>query len=303
MTHLPSVAALRPDAVLAFSGDDAKQWLSGQATNNLTPLFDGHQESIYTLFVTAKGRILADAWISRGPDETFFAAVPSSAVNDLLEHFEKYIIMEDVEIERQALGVMSIVGGELPAELASAYPHYKAHDLGRHSVHILVPEPVLGSFPQQLEQSTIAQLLLDAGFELLKEDDWSSAKVAAGEPRLGRDFSSDSYPQEAGLARSAVSFKKGCYIGQEVVCMLENRGKFRRQLVHLKLAQPTAVGTDVREGSEVVGEVTSSASWNGEHYAIAMLGRKALETPDAIRVGEQTPLQVSAIGQATDLGQ
>ena len=71
----------------------------------------------------------------------------------------------------------------------------------------------------------------EAGFDL--------ARVRAGRPRFGRDFGAQQYPQEAGHKQRAVSFGKGCYLGQEVVCTLENRGRLTRRLVRLNRGRPT----------------------------------------------------------------
>ena len=71
------------------------------------------------------------------------------------------------------------------------------------------------------------------------------------------------YPQEAGLERRAVSFDKGCYLGQEVVCMLEMRGRVKRKLVSLEIASGDAPpkGASVSDASgNVVGEISSSAA-------------------------------------------
>lgn len=283
-----NVAAFCPAGVLAFSGDDAQQWLSGQATNDLTPLFEGKVDAVYTLFVTAKGRILADAWVCKDDDGAFLATVPKVTVAPLIEHFDKYIIMEDVDVEERDLRVLSVVAEHVPTTLTENHLHHAARDLGQAAIRILLPPD---------EQQAAEAALADASIERLSDDAWATAKVVTAEPRFGLDFNDEHYPQEAGLARDAVSFKKGCYIGQEVVCMLENRGKFRRQLAQFQLAAPTEAGTALRAGDEEVGTVTSEATWNGTHYAIAMVTRKALESTDALQVGSQQPTAVTPIGQ------
>ncbi len=282
-----AVAAVRPDAVLRFSGDDAQTWLGGQTTNDLTPLFEGKVDAVYTLFVTAKGRILADAWVSKDPDGTFVASLPAIATEALLEHFERYIIMEDVEVERLPLSVVSVVDGETPSDLLSNH-HHQARDLGGPATRLFVPTNQL---------KPVVDVLRNSSLDILDADDWTAAKVATGEPRFGVDFSTEHYPQEAGLGSTAVSFNKGCYIGQEVVCMLENRGKFRRQLVHMTLAEPIESGADILLGDEVVGTVTSGATWEGAHFAIGMVARKALEQPDTLSVAGQGPLSLQPVGQ------
>jgi folate-binding protein YgfZ len=103
------------------------------------------------------------------------------------------------------------------------------------------------------------------------------------------DFDAATYPQEAGLEKRAISFNKGCYLGQEVVCMLELRGHVKRKLVglHLGGASVPARGADVTDaGGESVGAVTSAAAVPGEGVlALAMVKRTKGEPGAALRVG------------------
>jgi hypothetical protein len=81
-------------------------------------------------------------------------------------------------------------------------------------------------------------------------------------PRFGLDFDATTYPQEAGLEKRAVAFDKGCYLGQEVVCMLELRGHVKRKLVSLAIesSSPPVKGDAVLNAAgEKIGEVTSAA--------------------------------------------
>jgi folate-binding protein YgfZ len=98
--------------------------------------------------------------------------------------------------------------------------------------------------------------------------------VALGVPRLGTDFGEQSYPQEAGLRDRALSFQKGCYRGQEVIYMLENRGQLSRRLVQLELpaqASP-APGMQLESEGKRVGEIASVAVTPGAETATLVLG-------------------------------
>jgi folate-binding protein YgfZ len=87
------------------------------------------------------------------------------------------------------------------------------------------------------------------------------ARLRVGRPALGLDFGERAYPQEAGLKGLAVSFNKGCYLGQEVVCTLEHRGKLSRRLVRLQSTEGTAAVGDelVDPAGQTIGQVTSCA--------------------------------------------
>ena len=112
-------------------------------------------------------------------------------------------------------------------------------------------------------------------------------------PRFAVDFGERTYPQEAGLKRRALSFEKGCYHGQEVVCMLENRGQVTRSLVRLRLGGPAVAGAEVRRGDDVVGEVTSvSETFGGrggsaapDVRALAFVKRAHAEAGGSLEIG------------------
>jgi len=108
-------------------------------------------------------------------------------------------------------------------------------------------------------------------------------RIAAGIPRLGVDLDDSVIPQEAFLERDAVSFTKGCFVGQELVCRIDARGHVNRFLRHLVPDDPEAelpVGTEITVGEKVVGAVTSSAPGVALGYV-----RREVEPPAAADVG------------------
>src|SRR5207247_8329473 len=119
---------------------------------------------------------------------------------------------------------------------------------------------------------------------MLDEAGYERARIEAGVPRQGFDIDDRTIPQEAGLEVDAVSFTKGCFVGQELVCRIDTRGHVNRQLRRLRatagdLVRSAAVTLD----GKAVGEVTSSA---GE-VALAML-RHEVEPGAAVVVDDET---------------
>jgi hypothetical protein len=100
-------------------------------------------------------------------------------------------------------------------------------------------------------------------------------RVAAGFPAFGVDYTADDNPHEASLDRRAVSFQKGCYLGQEVVYMQDARGKVKRRvvLVSIESSTPIPPGTPilVRETGASVGSVTSLAADGPQTLALARI--------------------------------
>ncbi len=242
----------RPDlVVLSVRGEDARTWLNGQITNDVRAMKAG--EAVRALVLNVKGRILADVTvIDRGAPAGLAMVIPRSEQDALRAHFDKYIIMEDVDLVlEESLGV---------AELHGSADGFPVPWLGTEVVLRIAPLPV------------------PADVERIPEAEAELARVRAGRPAFGVDFGPTTYPQEAGL-EGAVSFQKGCYLGQEVVCMLENRGQLSRRLARLATDAPVPVGAKVLDASGAeLGTVTSSVAVpEGGGLALAYVKRAAFE--------------------------
>lgn len=262
--------------VIAVDGDDAFTWLNGQLTNDLKPLADG--ASVYGLFLTPKGRVLADALVTRSEGQ-HYVLVPTSTWEELSAQLEKYIIMEDVVLRPTDLAVVSATGPSADQLVCEGVRFRSVRGLA--SIEWLVD-------PSQLDgaERSLAEQARDRGGNRVDDAAWDAERVARGLPRFGRDFGGATYPQEAGLKRRAVSFQKGCYLGQEVVCMLESRGQLQRSLCALDVDGDVAPGVAIEDADgHVVGEVTSVASRSGRTSALGFVKRAAIEQSKPLRSG------------------
>ena len=134
--------------------------------------------------------------------------------------------------------------------------------------------------------------LADAGAEPVSEEAAEIARVEAGRPRFGREMTTATIPQEAGINERAVSFTKGCYIGQETVARLHYKGKPNRHLRGLRLERAVAAGDPVLLGERELGTVgTAVLSPARGPIALAILRREA-EPGAAVQVGEGVPAEV-----------
>ncbi len=269
--------------VLRVRGEDARSWLNGQITNDIRAMSRG--DAIYALVLDGRGKILADAWVlERGED--VLLVVPRETVEPLREHFDKYIVMEDVELDAPALAVVTVQGARA-ADVAGSdgFPCDRLGDGGRD---VVVPE---GD-----RDAALARLIEAAervGGGAVDDAAWELARVRRAVPRFGVDFGPANYPQEAGLKDRAVSFTKGCYLGQEVVCTLENRGQLSRRLVRLEGA-PARPGDELRADEKVVGQVTSSAL-DPERGTIALGYLKRAVPVGASVASAEGPLTVAGV--------
>jgi folate-binding protein YgfZ len=118
--------------------------------------------------------------------------------------------------------------------------------------------------------------------------EWDALRISKTFPAFGRDYGVEDNPHEASLEKLAVSFSKGCYLGQEVVCMQDMRGKVKRRLISLKLQTAATVdaGSEVStDAGEVVGQVTSSARCGAEAFALARVRAPFFEGMTPLSVG------------------
>ena len=224
-------------AVVYVRGDDRSSWLNGQITNDVREIPQG--QSVHALAVNVRGKILAELIVA-DLGEALVLLMHKSAEAALLESFERYIIMEDVTLERAP-------------ELAALYVH-GANALSEDAPASLVsfayaplglPGRVFVGDRPNLDKLTRA---LEGALPRIDEEAYEVVRLRRAIPRFGVDFDHNNYPQEVGL-KNLVSFKKGCYLGQEVVCTLENRGKLSRHLCVLEAPSPVAANSGVSEAN------------------------------------------------------
>jgi folate-binding protein YgfZ len=256
------------ELLVEVRGDDARTWLNGQITNDLKRLTP--DQPVYGLVLTGKGRILSELLAIEHPEHGLLVAVPRAAWPALREQLEHFIIMEDVTLApREDLALVTIQGS-----LAAAPG--------------LLPHARIGAgFDLVVPASEAAARLHALGARLIDEPERERRRVAAGRPRFPIDFGEHTYPHEAGLEKSAVSFQKGCYHGQEVVCMLESRGQISRRLVRLSgPAGLSAGGQLTGEDGQAVGTITSAIDEGDRSVALGIV-KRALATPGArLRAGD-----------------
>jgi len=240
---------------LLLTGAEAAEYLQGQVTNDVEALEPG--QGCYAALLTHKGKVVADMRILRGPD-WLLIDTEQHALPALRRNVEMYSIGRDVQVADQTAerAILSLIGpgarGSLDAEppdaehawVEGAHGLYAATDLG---VDVICA-------------ADSADAVKDAlGVESVDLEAAECVRIEAGRPRHGVDFDADTIPQEAGLNERAVSFTKGCYVGQETVARLHYKGKPNRHLRGLKLSEPGQTGDIVTFGDREVGRLGSTA--------------------------------------------
>jgi tRNA-modifying protein YgfZ len=278
------------DRLLRVGGEDAENWLNGQVTADVRGLTPG--QALYALTVTVKGRVITDLWVARDA-QGLVLSLPSATYEAALAAYERHIIMEDVELSPcPELRVVTVLGPAAPqvlAALAPVVPQLTCPRLfPRPGFDLWAPLPELDALLERLERAASK-----LGGGRVEEAGVAQAHVVLGVPRAALDFGLESYPQEAGLKERAVSFSKGCYVGQEVVYMLEKRGQPARRLVQLECPLgELAAGDPVFDGDgKRLGELTSVAepqpAGAPSRLALAYLKRGSAELAGRVCVRER----------------
>lgn len=219
----------QPAAWLRVSGDDAATFLQGQFTNDLRGL--SQADAIYGLWLTVKGKVVADSFVLRGKQpEEFWVGSYFSRAETIRERLESYIIADDVVIE------------DVTADW-SGLTVFGATEVGRGPA---TPDELLFS-GRRAREACIERMFRTSeaahvqaafgGARELDAVDMARRRIEAGIPAVPMDIGAGDLPNEGGLEAEAISFTKGCYLGQEVMARLKSMGQVRRRLVRVSGAR------------------------------------------------------------------
>jgi len=272
-------AALLPDrGVVKVAGDDARRFLNGLVTNDMTKVSPDHPR--FAALLTPQGKIIADFVVAEAPAEDgggFFLDAPKALIGTLVEKLNFYklrakVICEDLS---QVLGVMAVWDGKGDSEYGLSFTDPRLAALG---ARIMLPPHLAG------------EAAADLGATLATADAYEAHRIALGVPRGGLDFTyADTFPHEADMDQlNGVDFEKGCYVGQEVVSRVEHRASARSRVVPIAYDDYSPLpGIPVMAGDKQVGQLGSTAKGLG--LALLRLDR----VNDAMASG--TPLSAGGI--------
>jgi folate-binding protein YgfZ len=275
---------------LALTGSGAKEFLGGQVTNDTEALAPG--SGCYAAFLTPKGKMLGDLRILDLDDELLLDTerVSLQALFDMIHRFK---IGYDVQLHKRTLecGMLSLIGPAATrvagAEELPAVEHANARtELGGIAAILARTDIGVDVLCNAADRDTVRETLLSAGAQPVSAEAAEIVRVEHGRPRYGVDLDETVIPQEAGLNERAVSFTKGCYVGQETVARLYYKGKPNRHLRGLRLSEPVAVGAELHLGERSVGHLSSSVL-SPVHGSIGLaLVRREAEPGSPVSVGE-----------------
>ena len=248
-------AAFLPDrGVVKVTGEDARNFLNGLVTSDLTDLKPGMGR--FGALLTPQGKIIVDFLITEAPEGHgggFLIDAPRALAQALTDKLRFYKLRAKVAVENlsDGLGVLAAWDGEPAMRPDLCFADPRADALG---FRILVPEDL---------KAKVADLI---GADLVDSAAYEAHRIRSGIPRGGLDFSyGDAFPHETNMDRlGGVDFDKGCYVGQEVVSRMQHRGTARTRTVKIILDDLSPEpGATILAGDKPVGTMGSTAGQHG----------------------------------------
>ena len=290
---------------IVVTGPDRASYLQGLLTNDVVALAPGR--GCYAAYLTPQGRMIADLFVYELGD-IMLLSMPRAVKDTVLAKLEQFIFTEDVKLGdvTGTFAQIALVGPNAAAVLSGVLDGVSAGALGELPEHGNVRALLAGQPAIVTRTADAGEPGYDVYVELPQAAALRASLVALGQPssdrtrprdphrsgrtQFGRDMDEETIPLEAGIEARAISFSKGCYVGQEVIIRVLHRGHGRvaRKLVGLSLegdAVPPA-GAPVRAADKDVGHVTSSAMCPAleRPIALAYLHRDFLAPGTAVSV-------------------
>jgi folate-binding protein YgfZ len=288
-----AIGSISARAQIAVAGSDRATYLQGLLTNDIVALTDG--TGCYAAWLSPQGRMLTDMHVLQSAG-MILLDVPLAEVSAVLARLDQFLFSEDVQIESLAEAMTGVwVHGPQAASVISKvvsgfsrtdpgewldYQHANGNPVSVARIDQL-GVPGYCVFLARATEAPFVAAAVDAGATVVGPEALHAARIEAGYPLFGIDMTDDTIPLEAGIDQRAISFTKGCFVGQEVVIRVLHRGGGRvvKKLVGFKLtttpdgrpsAGPPFKGAKVFSGEREIGVLTSVAT--SPRFGVIALG-------------------------------
>src|SRR5262249_14786613 len=264
---------------IVVSGADRASYLQGLLTNDVVALTAG--SGCYAVYLTAQGRMIADMWVYE-TGALMLVTVNGDVKDAVLAKFDQFLFSEDVQLGdvTTTFAQIAVVGPEAAAVIARAIGTIAADALAGLAEHgnvradwsgtpVIVTrvtdtgEPGFDLYVERDRSAALTAALGAAGGVDVDDQTAETLRIEAGVSRVRRGMDEETIPLEAGIESRAISFTKGCYVGQEVIIRVLHRGHGRvaRRLVGLRIdgSSAPAPGAKVLAAEREIGAVTSAA--------------------------------------------
>ncbi len=294
---------------LLFRGPDRHTFLQALVTNDIDAL--GPFQGLPSLILTPKGKLVADFWFYNRGEDLFALQHPMASTN-FVSALSRFLPLSKTKLEDVSgkLSAFYLMGPKVPSLLAALFGVSSAllpNELRRipwegntiellsypwmsaDGVVVLSPLPIAKKISERLLLCGAEQALQSLGTEA-----WEMLRIEAGVPQLGVDMDETTLPLEISFLERAISFTKGCYMGQETMARIKNLGHVNRLLVGLKLEVKVELGAAVIFEGKPVGKITSVA------YSPRLNSPLALAMIRAAHVKPGTKLKIPHAGSEQD---
>jgi tRNA-modifying protein YgfZ len=289
-------------AAFRIEGPDANTYVQGQFTQDIV---QREVTSNYGLFLNQKGKVLADAWVLRRGTNEFSLVSFSAGAARLRERLEAYLIADEVTITDETElwarisvwgdGVAEVVAKLLGQQAPAAGTWLEAKSMKVFRGRLSAAE----NFELLVSREMAAKLVGELRVFGASEADGATAereRINSGLPAVPTDIGLNDLPNEGGLDEVAISYTKGCYLGQEVMARLKNLGQVRRRLHIVRgPGEPAAPGVMLFQGDKKVGEVRSVAREGDGFVAMAMLSLVNFDAAVGLNLTPNGPVTLSLI--------
>ncbi len=296
-----------PASRLELMGPDRERFFGGMVTAAIEGLEPGTGR--FGFVTDVRGRILASA-AALVLQDRLWLEIPKGRGRTIIEHLEKYIVTDQVEIlplgdmasvriaGPRSAQALSDLGASAAAELDEPWSHTQVELLDYQARLVREghsPVPTFSLWQSSAIAPLMADDLAEAGVRRVDRQATEALRIERGHPLWGVDYDDANLPQETGI-EDAVDYEKGCYLGQEIVARIHYRGQPARRMCHLAFepGHIPAIGAEIEFDGRTAGTVTSISPSPRDEATIglALLPRPAVEAlPQAtVRVGGQRVL-------------
>ena len=269
--------------VMRMYGRDPLKMIQGLATNDIASAAVGH--SVYTAFLTPKGKMVADARVLRRANGDVLIEADRAAADNIAANFKKFVPPLFARFERLEAVALLEISGDNAARFCAEVTHLAllSNPFRPDALTVLINAEEVAD----TEAAAVAMGAVRSDFETLEV-----MRIEAGEPKWGAELNEAVIPLEAGLRNVAISETKGCYTGQEVIVRILHRGHVNRSLrgIMTGAVEVPAAGAELVRASDskVVGTITSTCYSPALEQAIALAYvRREIEPPATVQLAEQ----------------
>lgn len=263
---------------LRLTGEDRVRFLNGQVTNNIKTLI--RNMGCYAVFSNAKGKIISDVTILNTGDALFLDLEEGHDIS-IASNLEKFLIADNVTIENitKSWCVYTIIGESAACIIADTNlcdtPPAKIYEIRPLKTNLGLGSGFVYRSRRALEDSFdiwteqihrpalekyLSKLAKDFGATIADTNALEILRIEAGIPRFGIEMDANYFPQEAGIEALAISYSKGCYLGQEVIARIKSVGRVHRTLVRLHLSPGAKQGDPLIFNDKEVGKLGSAVT-------------------------------------------